>query len=464
MKQKRKTIPLNSSFRDPSGYVFKIDDKIYRRVNLSYKDQYDHLISLNLYQDLVEKNLLIPHKEVTLKQYTDENTYKILEPDTIPFITYPYEWCFSHLKDAALTLLNIQTIALTHGMTLKDASSYNMQIHEGNHLLIDSLSFEIYEKGSPWIAYRQFCQHFLAPLALAAYKDPSLIQLLKIHLDGIPLDLASKLLPNRSYLNTGLGIHLHLHSFSQKRNKNRHTRLPKGNVSKNSMYGLIESLKSTVHSLKLNGNQKTTWENYYNETNYTDTSFEEKVQFVSQWAEQLKPSIVWDIGANTGIFSRNVAKYCKRVISIDNDLMSIEQNYSICRENHIKNCTPLVIDITNPSPNIGWNLQERVSLLNRKKPDLVLALALIHHLVIGNNTPLDMLASFFNGLTDNLIVEFIPKSDSQVQKLLSTRDDIFDTYDKNQFEKTFSKYYIISACQQLKKSKRILYHMSKKMS
>jgi hypothetical protein len=210
-----------ASFRDPSGFVFLRDGVIYRQVNRVYQNNYDHFIRSGLWDKLVEDGLLIAHSEVELEQSATGTAYKVIEPALIPFISYPYEWCFSQLKDAGLLTLEIQLKALEFGMSLKDCSAYNIQFNQGKPIFIDTLSFEMYREGQPWVAYRQFCQHFLAPLVLMSQTDIRLQQLLRIYIDGVPLDLASSLLPARSWLNFAWLSHIHMHAKSQKQFANR---------------------------------------------------------------------------------------------------------------------------------------------------------------------------------------------------------------------------------------------------
>ncbi len=208
---------IAGSFRDPSGFLFYQENVLYRQVNTAYRENYDLLIESGLYQALIDSKLLVSHiEEKTDATYAD-CVYKILKPEIVPFISYPYEWCFSQLKDAALTTLKIQKIALDFGMSLKDSSVYNIQFLKGRPIFIDTLSFEKYQEGSPWVAYKQFCQHFLAPLALMSFSDVRLNQLLKVFIDGVPLDLASSLLPAKTKLNFSLLSHIHLHAKSQKK-------------------------------------------------------------------------------------------------------------------------------------------------------------------------------------------------------------------------------------------------------
>ncbi len=187
---------LGSSFRDPSGFVFFRDGQLLRQINRSYREHYDMFMSSGLYDGLQKQQAIVRHQEV--ENSTDTQAYKTIAPQQISFISYPYEWCFGQLKDAALLTLEIQKTAMEHGMTLKDASAYNIQFDQGKPILIDTLSFEKYQEGSPWQAYRQFCQHFLAPLALMHYSNMHAGRLSAIWLDGIPLEIASSFFRFRS--------------------------------------------------------------------------------------------------------------------------------------------------------------------------------------------------------------------------------------------------------------------------
>ena len=207
---------LAGSFRDPSGFVFERQGELYRQVNVIHAEHYDHLVASGLYDHLVRSGLLIPHQEVEIPASEPTRAYRVLKPERIDFVSYPYEWSFGQLRDAARVTIKAQAAALDHGMSLRDASAYNIQFQRGHPLLIDTLSFEKLPEGSPWVAYRQFCQHFLAPLALMSHRDVRLGQLLRIHLDGIPLDLAVRLLPWRTRLRPSLLLHLFLHARSQR--------------------------------------------------------------------------------------------------------------------------------------------------------------------------------------------------------------------------------------------------------
>jgi hypothetical protein len=451
---------LSASFRDPSGFIYRQDGMLYRQVNRVYQNHYDMLVSSGLYNQLTKSNMLIQHEEAK-KIDPDENVYLTIKPETIEMITYPYEWCFNQLKDAALLTLDIQRHALDCGMTLKDASAYNIQFHHGMPVLIDTLSFEIYEEGSPWIAYRQFCQHFLAPLALAAYCDVRLQKLLMIYIDGVPLDLAVALLPLRSVLKFGLLTHLHLHASFQKGSARQSRSGSKAVVTKLGMIGLIDSLRSTVRSLHWEP-KGTDWGNYYQNTNYGEVAFIQKTRIVKEFLAAANPSRVCDLGANTGVFSRVASGSDVFTISADYDPAAVDLNYAQMRKKQERKLLPLVIDLTNPSPGLGWRSNERDSFLKRCQSDLLMALALVHHLVITNNVPLSDLADFCASLASWLIVEFVPKSDSQVQRLLRNRQDIYPEYTQEGFEETFSQFFTCCRSVRIEGSQRILYLYKRK--
>jgi ribosomal protein L11 methylase PrmA len=456
---------LGASFRDPSGFLFVRDGALYRQVNRLYQKDYDLLMQSGLYERLVKAKKLIPHQEVDIPAAVPECAYCILEPQRVEFISYPYEWSFSQLKDAALLTLSIQKIALEFGLSLKDASAYNIQFHAGRPLLIDTLSFEAYRAGEPWAAYRQFCQHFLAPLALMSCVDIRLSQWMRVSIDGIPLDLASRLLPLQTRFQFGLMAHIHLHASAQKRYAAQPDAAQKQasgrEMGKEGLLGLIDSLTRTISGLRWEP-KGTEWGDYYDATNYTRVAFDHKMQVVKSFLERIHPHQVWDLGANTGVFSRLAAEMGIFTIASDIDEAAVEKNYREMKKGKEPNLLPLVIDLTNPSPAIGWNNHERDSFLDRGPVDTVMALALVHHLAISNNVPLADLAEFFAGIGHSLIVEFIPKEDSQVKRLLTTRKDIFPDYTREGFERAFSQAFILQEIAPIQESQRVMYLMQKR--
>jgi hypothetical protein len=450
---------LKASFRDPSGFLFTRDGVLYRQVDERYRAAFDALNESGLYRGLVDDGLLVEHREVSTELALRPGAYRVLQPEPVPFVSYPYEWCFSQLKDAALATLRIQQRALERGMVLKDASAYNVQFRCGRPVLIDTLSFEPWREGEPWVAYRQFCQHFLAPLALMAHCDVRLGQLLRIHVDGVPLDLASALLPARTWLRFGLLTHLHLHAKSQARHADSAAR--KGapaapRVSRSGMLGLVDSLLSAVGKLAW-APAATEWGDYYADTNYTPAAVDHKLELVRKLVAASAPRTVWDLGGNTGRFSRLAVEAGAHVVSWDLDPAAVEKSYLHLKQEGPRPLLPLLLDLTNPSAAIGWANEERMSLAQRGPVDLVMALALIHHLAISNNVPLERIADFLAPLAPRLLIEFVPKRDSQVQRLLATREDIFDRYAPEAFEAAFARRYETVEAQPIRESERVLY-------
>ena len=449
-----------ASFRDPSGFVFHHNQVLYRQINEQYQDTYLQLIDSGLYDTLVEKHLLIQHVDAHIPAPAPDQAFKVIQPEPVEFISYPYEWSFNQLKDAALTTLKIQSIAIKYGMSLKDSSAYNIQFYRGRPVLIDTLSFESYQAGKPWAAYRQFCQHFLAPLSLMVYRDIRLSELLKSYIDGLPLDLASRLLPLRTRLNLSLLLHIHLHASSQKRYAGK---MPdtRRSVSQSAFLGLIESLQSAVKRLKYSGNDRG-WAGYYqDEHSYPSSGLAHKQQLVEEYLAFIQPKTVWDLGANTGLYSRLACDAGANTIAFDFDPVAVDLNYQYVKSKKETTLLPLVQDLTNPSPAIGWQSRERSSLFDRANADTILALALLHHIAIANNVSLDQLATFFQRLARWLIVEFIPKEDPQVQRLMVAREDIFPDYTVEGFESAFSRYFTIHRAETIQESSRRLYLMER---
>jgi hypothetical protein len=455
---------LASSFRDPSGFVFTHRHTLYRQVNLDYQQHYDLLMASGLYRELSEAGWLIPHQEVPPLEAGASDAYKVIKPERVPFISYPYEWSFSQLKDAALLTLQIQRRSLQSGMSLKDASAYNVQFVRGRPVLIDTLSFEGYEEGRPWVAYQQFCRHFLAPLALMSYCHPGMGRFLRVHLDGIPLDLTSRLLPLRTRFRFPLLVHLHLHSRAQKRYAARKVSVRK-TFGKLALGGLVNSLESAIRSLRWRP-VATGWLDYYENNHYSEEAVRQKERFVSESIRQCspKPGQVWDLGANTGLYSRIACAEGIDTVAFDLDPSAVEVTYLNCVREKQTRLLPLLLDLANPSPAVGWMHEERMSLCQRGPVDVVLALALVHHLALTHNLPLGRIASFLAQIGRRLVIEFVPKEDSQAGRLLANREDIFPSYQRVTFEKEFSRHFVIRASTRLDHSERILYCMDRLVS
>jgi len=433
---------VSSSFRDPSGYVYEEKGVFYRKVSPEYKPILDQLLDSALYSKLTSTGMLLPCRWVS------EDT---ILPEQVPFISYPYEWSFSMLKDAALLTLEVQKMALEHDMILKDASAYNIQFVKGRPILIDHLSFYPYEEGKPWVAYGQFCSHFLAPLALASYKDISFIRQLQLDTGGLRLGVASRLLPFRAKLHPGILTHVSLHGVGSRAIAPK----PWMKVSKLQLLSLIGSLESTIKNLKWEPIQG--WKDYLTVSNYSSIASAHKTSIVRRLLRRTDAKVVADLGANLGYYSNIALESGARVVAIDSDPACVELCYK--NRNGSTDLLPLVADLVNPSPSVGWENAERDSLVSRLKVDTVLALALVHHLAISHNLPLSRVAKFLSSMCRHLIVEFVPKKDSQVQTMLRFREDIFSDYNVESFEREFSKYFSLIDKENVEGSVRSIYLM-----
>lgn len=458
--------PLGASFRDPAGFVYELDGVLLRQVNPAGAAHYDALIESGLYDDLTARGWLVPHEEVP--DPPDSKVYRTLRPEPIPYISYPYEWCFDQLRDAARLTLDIQLAALDHGLSLRDASAFNVQFVGRKPVFIDTLSFERYPEGAPWVAYHQCCQHFLAPLALMSYVNRGLRHLLVHHLDGVPLDLASRLLPARTSLRYGLLAHIHLHAASQRRHEDAAqgsapVRIPA--LPKFRLVALTRSLRAAVESCRP-PREATAWGDYYAETNYSDAAMQAKMDLVGRMVDSLvQPGdTIHDLGANTGRFSRVVSGPERYVVAHDVDDVAVERHYRALHVERHDGVLPLILDLTNPSPALGWAHAERRASMDRIAGGTVLALALVHHLAISNNLPLDRLAAWFAEIAPRLVVEFVPKEDSQVRRLLATREDIFADYTLEAFETAMLKHFAVDERVAVPDSSRTLFALRRRQN
>lgn len=451
---------IAGSFRDPAGYVFRRDGVLYRQVNPVFAERFDAVAASGLYEALWAAGLLVRH-EVTNTALGDGNAHAVLRPEEVPFVSQPHEWPPAARRDAALATLEAQRIAIEHGCTMRDASAHNIVLHRGRAVLLDTLSFEPWTEGDPWIAYGQFCRHFLAPLALETIVDHRLRRLLVADVDGIPLDLASSLLPGRTKLRPGLLTHIHVHARASGRGE-ADPDAEKGrtvNFSERAMLGLVDQLRGLVAKM-IWDDIATTWSDYDAQLDhYSESATAEKERLVAQTVAELAPSTVWDLGANTGRFSAIAAASGAHVVAWDIDAGAVEQAWRRVAESPptTGEVLPLILDLANPSPGLGWGHNERPSLAERGPADVVLALALIHHLAIQNNVPLPDVLRELTRLGEHVIVEWVPKEDIKVRTLLATREDVFADYTREGFEAAAASHAEIVSATPLPDSGRVLY-------
>ena len=320
---------VDGSFRDPSGFVFTRGGTLYRQVNQVFKASFDAVTASGLYDELAGDGLLVPHQAVPLDLAATGDACAVLEPERLPFISYPYEWSFSQLRDAALLTLQLQDRALRRGFTLRDASAYNVQFRGGRPVFIDTLSFEPRDEGSPWAAYGQFCEHFLVPLELMSRRDIRCGTLLRSYLEGVPLELGSRLLPRASWLSPGVLFHVHLHAKAQGRYAHAAVARENGRrrtMSREALLALVGGLRHCIEGLDWTP-AGTEWADYVDDNSYSDAASRSKREIVARALAPRAGGTVWDLGANTGVFSRVARETSAHVVAFDIDPAAVERNY-----------------------------------------------------------------------------------------------------------------------------------------
>lgn len=452
----------SSSFRDPSGHIFTENGVLNRTVNPIYFRQYKALTESGFYKKLFDAGLLIPHEQVSI---ADDGI--VIRPEKIPFFSYPYEWSFGQYKHAALHTLKLQKYCLQNGWSLKDATAFNITFHKGAPIFVDTLSFDPYVEGEPWRAYKQFIMHFLAPLVLAKYYGNDMLRLLQQYIDGIPLQKAANLLPFSARFSPVLYTNIFLTAkYDAKYSSDEGAAEKKVSIPKQSQIRLIDSLYSYIRDLELN--EKTQWKDYYDFTNYDKEAFEFKKKLVGEWCSAINAKKIVDLGGNDGTFSRVLKDKAEMLLVTDIDPNAVNQNYIQVLQNKEKNLLPLVSDLLNPSPGIGFNNAERSPLQERVKAagfDVSLALALIHHISLTGNVPFAMSAEMFASLTPYLVIEFPDREDSWVSFLLKSKREFaghFDYYNLANFEADYAMYFDVVEKQQIPNTHRTMFLLRRK--
>ena len=452
----------SSSFRDPSGYIFIEDNILKRKIFPIYFRQYNKLKNSKFFDKLFKTGLLIKHKEVS-----SSDSEIVIQPDQIPFITYPYEWSFNQYKEAALLTLKLQKFALENEFSLKDASAFNVTFHNGNAIFIDTLSFDFYKENEPWRAYKQFITHFFGPLVLAHYHGSELLKLMGSFMDGIPVKTIASLLPFKTKLNPFLYANIHLLAkFEDKHNEDYKRETKAVALSKKGQLNIIKSLYDYIKKLELK--ETSEWGEYYNKTNYSDAAFQEKSKLINGWIRHIKAKTVIDVGGNDGTFVRQIDTTISQALVCDIDNNAVDYNYMQLKKNKDSYMLPFVLDVLNPSANIGFNNKERFSFLKRISefaPDVTLALAVIHHMTLSGNITFEMSANFFASFSEHLVIEFPKQKDSWVQRLLKSKGEFeshFDFYTLDNFKLNYLKYFNIVEEQTINDSERVLFLLKRK--
>jgi hypothetical protein len=385
----------------------------------------------------------------------------VLRHEPVPFVSYPYEWPFSMLKDAALLELELVRRALDEGLTLKDASPYNVQWRGAKPVFIDVGSFERLREGEPWAGYRQFCTLFLYPLLLQALRGVDYRPLLRGSLEGIEPGEMRRLLSRRDLLRRGVMTHVALHARLEARHAGDadvRRELRSAGFRSELVKANVRGLEKLVRRLDWEPGA-TAWTGYGSTTAYSEADAERKASFVREAASARRRRLVWDLGANDGRYTRIAAEHADYAVALDADGAVVERLYRTLRDEGSTTILPLVIDVADPSPGLGWRGRERKPLLDRGRPDLTLALAVLHHLAIGANVPLAELVDWLAELGTELVVELPTPDDPMVARMLARkREGTHAGYNREAFERVLAEAFRVEAAEELAGGSRVLYH------
>jgi ribosomal protein L11 methylase PrmA len=467
MKDNSQAMRDLGSFRDPSGYVFAKGDEIYRTVNAIAAKDFHAVLRSNVLPAMVERGLMIKTEILDVSgdvrsQYIGargEVPDFLLRHPKVPFISYAYEWTFGQLKDAALTHLQLQIEAFACDLVLSDASTFNMQFIDGKFRHIDLLSLRPYKEGEPWVGYNQFCRMFLAPLLIEAWAGIPFQNLLRGRIEGIQLNELRAILP-KSKLWTSLNALLHVNLQAlliSKADSSRRAHSKSGSITlpRNRYLALLKEMYRWIDTLKSGRRTKTYWDSYASENSYSTEMRRIKHEFVEKWANSVRGGVIWDLGGNTGEYTGSALKGgASFAVILDSDIDSLEKAYTLTKSNG--SVLPLVMDIADPSPRLGWNQSERSGLNERTRPDGLIALAVIHHMVIGRNIPLSEAICWMVSTSPSGVIEFVPKSDPMIAEMLLDREDVFIDYDEKRFVEILETVATITRQHRFEKNGRLL--------
>jgi ribosomal protein L11 methylase PrmA len=449
------------SFRDPSGRIYWLGDRVLRTVMPPAVADFDYVESTGLIASLVKKGMLIDQtrRPASLIGEAGAGATYVLEHPRLDFISYPYEWSFRALQSAALLQLDLYLESLQHGVTLSDATAYNVQFDGARPVFIDRLSFRRYVDGQFWLGHRQFCEQFLNPLLLRSIFGIPHNAWYRGSPEGIGAAELSALLPLRRKLSWRVLTNVVMQGSLQKTRSSDAQKAVAGKLRfpQPAFVRLLRGLRTWIAALHPADRQPTTWQEYSRQNSYRGTEAEAKRNFVARFVSESKARVVWDIGCNTGDYSVAALQAGARsVIGFDFDQGALDLAFDRAQSEKLA-FTPLFLDATNPAPDQGWGQAERRGLQGRAKADAVLALALIHHVAISKNVPLDGVVSWLTGMAPRGVIEFVPKTDPMVVELLRMRDDIFPHYHEEHFVSSLQERARIVASETVSASGRKLF-------
>lgn len=425
------------SFRDRSGRIFFENGQVYRAVSEQALRDWMAVSKLPFLKEAMIAGQVVRTGPAPSMDWfaRSEGFAAALQHDRVPLVSWPYEWCFSMLREAALLQLELMERALAAGAILKDASAFNVQFRGSQPVLIDTGSIIPLQPGQPWDGYRQFCQMFLFPLMLQAWKGVDFQPYLRGSIEGLTPQQFSRLLSLRDFLRRGALSHVWLHARLQSRSSTQvrvARSMQDSGFSRAMIQNNVAGLRRIIRGLHWSP-PSSTWSDYDATSEPVQRDSAAKEEFIEQACGLRLWSTVWDLGCNQGRYSRIAAKHSELVVAMDSDHLTVDRFFQSLRAEQNQTIVPLVTDLADPTPSLGWRGSERKSLNERSRPDLVLCLALIHHLVIGRNLLLADVIDWLASLRATVVIEFIDREDAQVITLLANREDVFCDYSREAF-------------------------------
>jgi len=463
---------VEASFRDPEGYVFIREGRVYRAIAPELAARLRRAEEIGLLGRLVAREWVVGSRFVrepqllSILERENPGWHHFAEHDPLPLITYPYEWSVSMLADAAVLTLDLQIELAQAGFSLKDATPFNVQFVGTRPIFIDLGSLDVPSRFDVWYALGQFQRLFLYPLLLARYTHWDLRSYFLSNLNGRdPLFMVramGRLGRWRPALLLDVTLPWLLTEYSQSKPRALQSPGSRISINREPMLWNLRRLRRKVLRLAGGYRPQGVWTDYTRTCSYTDRAEDAKREFVRSVLTHEKPNWVLDLGCNTGTYSELAAELGSRVIAADQDHDAIEMLYRRLRNT---GCAiwPVVLDITNPSPGIGLNNRERQPFLERARADYVLALALIHHLIVTGNLSLDRIEQLlFDISSRGIIVEFVPPADPMFRKLTQFRSDSFEHITLSAFRRTFSQRFSIVREFPVPDSERMLFWLRRK--
>ena len=457
------------SFRDPLSRVFVGHDAVYRAFTEMGKADLDEVWSKPFVEKWLKRGDLIATDFVSPASAPIEGDWAtVMRHPKLPFISYPYEWTFSMLRDAALLQLKLTKTALKNGVGVKDATPYNVQFVGSKPVFIDAGSFEVRQPSDPWYGYLQFCQLYLYPLMLQAHLGVGFQPLLRGSVNGIDPVTMRKLLgagkpwaPRRGRLTNVV-----FHAMAQQRFANSDVEIRKeasaAGMNPKILIATMEKLSKTIKKMSLN-DKRSTWSEYSERGHYVESSLDEKERFVRDAVAIQHRSQVWDLGCNDGRFSHIASAHADSVVAADADPLVVDRLYQSLKSEKNTKISPLYIDLADSGGGVGWRGMERPGFFGRGSPEVVLYLAVIHHMAITHNVPLGSQIDMLAELTPELVIEFPHDDDPMVQRLLrNKRDGIHADYTLAVFENLLKARFDVRSSKLLDGGTRTIFHATRR--